>query len=96
VKKNVEAYWAIKDSAGRRTAAENIKSLSESFGDLYMIQYTLAYEIDQIEYASSTTPRDARLITREFSTLTAAFYDLANESMETAKLMRQYADTMKR
>jgi hypothetical protein len=49
VKKNVEAYWAIKDSAGRRTAAENIKSLSESFGDLYMIQYTLAYEIDQIE-----------------------------------------------
>jgi hypothetical protein len=89
---------------------ETIRLLRGSFPDLLKSDFTansLTTLLDKkrvakqlgnalSQYASSTTPRDARLITREFSTLTAAFYDLANESMETAKLMRQYADTMKR
>jgi hypothetical protein len=46
IKKNVEAYWAIKDAAARRTASANIMSLSRQFSQMAIPQGTMEMELD--------------------------------------------------
>jgi hypothetical protein len=44
VQKNVESYWKLKDAAGRRKAANDLRELSRQFAHLGFLQQLMAYE----------------------------------------------------